>query len=68
MGFLDNLRGRARQAVDQHGDRIGRGIDQAAAAADKQTKGKYSRHIGTGRARAKEALDRLDGRRDGDPT
>ena len=66
MGFLDNLRGKAQQAVDQHGDKIARGIDQAAAAADKQTKGKYSRHIGTGSSKAKEALDRLDGRRDGD--
>ena len=68
MGFLDNLRGKAQQAVDQHGDKIARGIDQAAAAADKRTKGKYSRHIGTGSSKAKEALDRLDGKRDGDTT
>ena len=66
MGFLDKLRGQATRAVDQHGDKISRGIDQAAAAADKQTKGKYSRHIGTGRSKAKEALDRLDDRKDGD--
>jgi len=66
MGFLDNLRVRAQKAVDDHGDTIARGIDQAAAAADKQTKGKYSRQIGTGRSKAKQALDKLDGRRDGD--
>jgi len=66
MGFLDNLKGRAKQAVDQHGEKISRGIDQAAAAADKKTKGKYSRHITTGTGKAKEALDRLDGKRDGD--
>lgn len=66
MGFLDKLRGRATRAVDQHGDKISRGIDQAASAADKKTKGKYSRHLGTGSSKAKEALDRLDNRRDGD--
>jgi len=66
MGFLDNLRGKAQKAVDDHGDQIARGIDRAASAADKKTKGKYSRQIGTGTSKAKEALDNLDGRRDGD--
>ena len=66
MGFLDKLKGHATKAVDQHGDKISRGIDQAASAADKKTKGKYSRHIGTGRTKAKDALDRLDNKRDGD--
>ena len=66
MGFLDKLKGKAQQAVDQHGDKIARGIDQAATAADKKTKGKYSRHLDTGSSKAKEALDRLDGKRDGD--
>ena len=64
MGFLDKLRGHATRAVDQHGDKISRGIDQAATAADKKTKGKYSRHIGTGRSKAQEALDRAN-RKDG---
>ena len=66
MGFLDKLRGHATRAVDQHGDKISRGIDQAASAADKKTKGKYSRHLDTGSSKAKQALDRLDNRRDGD--
>ena len=68
MGFLDNLKGKAQKGVDQHGDKIARGIDQATAAADKKTKGKYSRHLSTGSGKAKEALDRLDGKRDGDTT
>jgi uncharacterized protein YjbJ (UPF0337 family) len=67
MGFLDNIKGKAQKAVDQHGDKITRGIDQAASAADKKTKGKYSRHIGSGSSKAKEALDRLDDKR-GDGT
>ncbi len=64
MGFLDKLRGHATRAVDQHGDKITRGIDQAATAADKKTKGKYSRHIGTGRSKAQEAIERAN-RKDG---
>ncbi len=66
MGFLDKIRGKAQKAVDEHGDKIARGIDSAAAAADKKTKGKYSRHLDTGSGKAKEALDKLDGKRDGD--
>ena len=66
MGFLDKMRGHATRAVDQHGDKIARGIDQAASAADKKSKGKYSRHIGTGRTKAQEALDKAN-RKDGGP-
>ena len=66
MGFLDNIKGKADRALDQHGDKITRGIDQAAAAADKRTKGKYSRHIGSGTSKAKDALNRRGGRPEGD--
>jgi hypothetical protein len=63
---MDKVRGKARSAVDQHGDKIAGGIDKAAAMADRKTKGKYSGHIRTGSDKGKEALDRLDGRNDGD--
>lgn len=66
MGFMDKLKGKAKAAVDQHGDKIAKGIDQAAGAADKKTKGKYSDKIHTGRGKAKDALDKLDGKNDGD--
>ena len=66
MGFLDKMRSQAKKTVDQHGDKIVRGIDKAATTADRKTKGKYSKHIGTGRAKAKEAIDKLDDKRDGD--
>lgn len=66
MGFLDQLRSRATRVVDEHGDSIARGIDKAADAADRQTKGKYADQIRSGRTKAKDALDRLDGRTDGD--
>jgi hypothetical protein len=66
MGFMDKVRGKARSAVDQHGDKIAGGIDKAAAMADRRTKGKYSDHIRKGTDKSKETLDKLDGRNDGD--
>ncbi len=66
MGFLDKMKAQAKKTIDQHGDKIAHGIDKAATTADQKTKGKYSKHIGTGRAKAKETLDKLDDKRDGD--
>jgi len=66
MSFLDKFKGKAKQAVDQHGDKISDGIDKAARMADEKTKGKYSDKIETGTSKAKEALDKLDGKNDGD--
>ena len=66
MGFLDKLRKGATKAVDQHGDKISRGLDKAAGAVDKKTKGKYSGQIRTGLDKSKEGLDRLDNKRDND--
>ena len=67
MGFLDKLKGKAKTAVDQHGEQIAGGIDKAASMADKKTKGKYSDKIGSGTAKAKDALDKLDGKDDDIP-
>ena len=66
MGFMDKVRGRAKAAVDQHGDKIAGGIDKAASMADKKTKGKYTDQIRQGTGKTKEALDKLDGKNDGD--
>jgi len=67
MSFLDKVRSKAKDAVDQHGDKISSGIDKAAKAVDDKTKGKYSDKIGSGTAKAKDALDKLDGRNDDIP-
>ncbi|MEJ7796728.1 MAG: antitoxin, partial [Nocardioides sp.] len=64
MGLLDKMKAQAKKTADQHGDKIAKGIDKAATTADNKTKGKYSKHIGTGRSKAKEALDKLDDKRD----
>ena len=67
MSFLDKFKSKAKEAVDQHGDKIATGLDKAAKVVDDKTKGKYSDKIGTGTAKAKEALDKLDGKNDDIP-
>ena len=64
MGFLDKLRGKASDAVDEHGDKIADGIDKAADVADEKTGGKHTDKIDAGADKAKDALDKLDGKDD----
>ena len=64
MGFLDKLRGKATDAVDQHGDKIAGGLDKVADAADKKTGGTHADKIDSGVDKAKDALDKLDGKND----
>lgn len=68
MGFLDGLlskfKGETTTAVDDHGEKIGSGIDKAAGVADEKTGGKHSEHIDTGADKAKDTLDSLDGKDD----
>jgi len=65
--MFDNLRKKAEKAVDQHGDKIGKGIDKAAATASQKTGGKYDDKIAKGTSAAKSGLDKLDGRNDDIP-
>jgi len=67
MGIFDKLKKNVEKAVDEHGDQISKGIDQAAAMADKKTGGKHEGQIATGAAKAKDALDNLDGKDDDIP-
>ena len=71
MGMFDNLKGKADQLrekasglVDQHGDTIDKGLDKAGEIVDQKTGGKYTEKIATGKAKAREQLDNLDGRKD----
>ena len=67
MGMFDSIRKKAEKAVDQHGDKIAKGIDQASAAASKKTGGKHDAKLSKGATAAKNALDKLDGRKDDMP-
>ncbi|MFD5630170.1 MULTISPECIES: antitoxin [unclassified Streptomyces] len=66
MGLLDNLKAKLAPAKDkvsdlaqQHGDKVGQGLDKAARVVDEKTKHKYSDKIVTGTDKAKGAVDRL---------
>ncbi|MCD4527088.1 antitoxin [Nocardioides sp. cx-173] len=65
MSFLDDAKKKLADAVDKHGDKISDGIDKAAAAADQRTGGKHADKIAKAQAKAKDGLDRLDGKNDG---
>jgi hypothetical protein len=74
MGFLDSLKAKIGPAKDkvsdlaqQHGGKIGQGLDKAAHKVDEKTKGKYSGKIDTGTGKAKSALDKLAHKGDGTP-
>jgi hypothetical protein len=67
MGILDNLRKKATKAVDEHGDKIGQGIDKAAGMADQRTGGRHGDKVDKASAATKDALDKLDGRDDDIP-
>lgn len=67
MGIFDNIRKKAEKTVDQHGDKIAKGIDKAAASASQKTGGKHDDKIAKGVSSAKGALDKLDGRNDDFP-
>ncbi|MFE9247891.1 antitoxin [Streptomyces sp. NPDC007088] len=66
MGFLDNMKARLSPAKDkvadlaqQHGDKVGQGLDKAARTVDERTKGKYSDRIQSGTEKAKDAVGRM---------
>jgi len=62
MSIFDKLRKSATNAVDQHGDKISRGLDKAAKSVDERTGHKHSHKIRQGVSKAKEGLQRLEHR------
>jgi hypothetical protein len=64
MGFLDDMKAKAEDLVDQHGDKVSDGIDKAADLLDEKTGGKLGDKADLGADKAKDALDSLDGKND----
>lgn len=64
MGFLDKLRGKATEAVDKGGDKIGDAIDKAKEFVDEKSGGKLGDKGDAAAEKAKDALDGLDGKDD----
>ncbi|MDK1346833.1 antitoxin [Streptomyces sp. 378] len=74
MGLLDNVKaklgpakGKVSDLAQRHEGKIHHGLDKAAQAVDKRTKGKYSDRIQSGTGRAKGAMERLTHKEDGAP-
>ena len=67
MGFLDKftrkggLKDKAIDFAKEHDDQIDQGIDKAADAADKATKGKYADKIDGAAEKAKDAYEEPGG-------
>lgn len=59
MSFIDKLKKKAGDTVDQHGDKITEGIDKAGGAVSRATNGKYDDKIDKGVGKAKEGMDKL---------
>ncbi|MGC4977293.1 antitoxin [Streptomyces sp. DT199] len=66
MGLMDNVKaklgpakGKVSDLAQRHEGKIHHGLDKAAQAVDKTTKGKYSHRIQSGTGRAKGAMVRL---------
>ena len=64
MGFLDKLKGKAKGAVDSHGEKIGDGLDKGKDFVDDKTGGKLGDKGDAAADKAKDALDGLDGKND----
>jgi hypothetical protein len=64
---LDDVKNKAADLVDEHGDKIKDGIDKAADFADDKTGGKHTDKIDSVADKAKDALDKLGSPKD-EPT
>lgn len=67
MSFLDKAKEKLGKAVDDHGDKIAQGIDKAGAFANEKTGGKHADKIDQATGKARDALDKLDGKDDDIP-
>lgn len=56
MGLMDNLKGQAENALNEHGDKVGDAIDKAVDFVDEKTGGKLGEHGDTVADKAKDAL------------
>ena len=63
---VDEIKDKVVDAVDEHGPKIGEGIEKAADFVDEKTGHKYSDKIDKATGAVKGGLDKLDGKSDGD--
>jgi len=59
MGFLDDLKNKAKALAEEHSDKIEQGIDNASDLIDDKTGGQHHDKIETGSAKAKDFVEQL---------
>ncbi len=64
MSMFDNMKDKASDLVDEHGEQVGEGVDKAGDFVDEKTGGQYADKVDQGQTAAKDALDNLDGQND----
>jgi hypothetical protein len=59
MSIFDKVKGKAADLARDHGEKVAKGLDKAADAANQRTGGQHADKIRDGAERAKRALDDL---------
>jgi ABC-type transporter Mla subunit MlaD len=59
MGMMDNMKQKAKEMADKHGDKIDGALDKAANLAKEKTGGQHDDKIDRGVEKAKQATDDL---------
>ncbi len=60
MGFLDDMKNKVEELVDEHGDKVTGGIDKAVEFVDDKTGGKHSDKIENVAGKLKDGIHKLD--------
>ncbi|MDQ2783097.1 MAG: antitoxin [Actinomycetota bacterium] len=64
MGMFDDIKNKAKDLVDGHGDKVDGGIDKAGDFADEKTGGQHADKVDMGQQKVRDGLDSLDGQDD----
>lgn len=67
MSMFDKVKSKAADLARNHGDKLTKGVDKAADAANRRTGGQYADKLRDGAARAKGAIDDLGSQPPGEP-
>lgn len=64
MSAFDDIKNKAKELVDGHGDKVEEGIDKAGNLANERAGGQHGDQIAQGTQKARDGLDGLDGQDD----
>ncbi len=64
MSAFDDIKNKAKELLDGHGDKVDQGIDKAGDLANERTGGQHGGQIDQGEQKVRDGLDSLDGQND----